>query len=46
MAKRLMCRLGLHLWQAEWNEAGQHYRRCARCGRDDDPVSRIRGMSG
>jgi hypothetical protein len=44
MAKPWSCLFGLHQWRAEWSEDGQQYRHCDRCGRDDDPDSRIRAL--
>lgn len=43
MATALLCRLGLHGWRKEFNEQGQMYRTCRRCGKDDDPGNRITG---
>jgi hypothetical protein len=43
MATSWLCRLGLHGWRKQYNEQGQMYRTCRRCGKDDDPGSRIRG---
>jgi len=35
-AKPLLCRLNLrHRWTAEHNPAGERYRRCSKCGKDD-----------
>lgn len=35
-AKPLLCRLNLHhRWAAEHNPAGERYRRCSTCGKDD-----------
>jgi hypothetical protein len=44
MAKPWTCRLGFHQWRPETSEDGQRYLHCARCGRDDDPASRIHGL--
>ena len=46
MARPWQCRLGLHRWQRVVNDAGQAYRHCERCGRDDDPKSGIRAVGG
>ena len=37
----MRCLFGLHRWQKLHNENGQMYRTCSRCGKDDDPGSRI-----
>lgn len=35
-SKPLMCRLNLHhRWQREHNPAGEQFRRCRKCGKDD-----------
>ena len=35
-SKPLMCRLNLHhSWQNQYNPAGETYRRCRKCGKDD-----------
>jgi hypothetical protein len=35
-SKPLMCRLNLHhRWQRERNPAGERFRRCQKCGKDD-----------
>jgi hypothetical protein len=46
MATSWKCRIGWHKWQNAWNEAGQRYQHCARCGRDDDKASGIRAVGG
>jgi hypothetical protein len=35
------CRVGLHGWRKVYNDRGEMYRTCHRCGVDDDPRSRI-----
>jgi hypothetical protein len=40
MTKGIRCRLGIHAWKRQRNDAGQGYRTCTRCGLDDDPGSR------
>jgi hypothetical protein len=35
-SKPILCRLNLlHRWHKEYNPAGEPYRRCSRCGKDD-----------
>jgi hypothetical protein len=46
MAKPWSCRLGMHQWKRQVNEAGEAYQHCERCGADDDPKSRITSLSG
>jgi hypothetical protein len=36
MAKSLLCRLGMHQWKWISNEDGGRFKRCARCGKDED----------
>lgn len=42
MTKKLRCLLGMHPWRKKHNEAGQMYRECPACGKQDDPGFRIR----
>jgi hypothetical protein len=44
MSKPWVCRLGWHRWKPAWNEAGQKYRHCDKCGADDDTASGIRAI--
>jgi hypothetical protein len=44
MGKPFWCLLGRHKWRRRWSEDGQHYYKCERCGKEDDPASGIRGM--
>jgi hypothetical protein len=46
MTKSLKCRVGLHSWKREHNQAGEPYRRCRLCGKDDDTASRVRAAGG
>jgi hypothetical protein len=39
MERSLWCRLGRHRWKKVWNEEGQHYMKCERCGKEDDVAS-------
>jgi hypothetical protein len=43
MAKSLRCRLGIHSWRKDHNDAGQMYLTCRRCGKNDDPQARVQG---
>ena len=36
LAKPFLCRLGLHSWKWISNEDGGRFKRCARCGKDED----------
>ncbi|ABM09049.1 DUF1660 family phage protein [Paenarthrobacter aurescens] len=37
MLGKLMCKLNLgHKWHVERTEDGTRYRRCTRCGKDED----------
>lgn len=46
MRKPMRCRLGMHAWRKLYNEQGQMYRTCQRCGQDDDPGGRITAVGG
>jgi hypothetical protein len=46
MSRSLRCLLGMHTWRKRHNEQGQIYRTCQRCGKDDDPGSRITAAGG
>ena len=43
---RVLCVLGAHRWAAEKTADGELYRRCRRCGKDDDGIRAIRGAMG
>ena len=36
MAAPLLCRIRLHRWKWISNEDGGRFKRCARCGKDED----------
>ncbi|HEX8628519.1 MAG TPA: hypothetical protein VF755_10160 [Catenuloplanes sp.] len=46
MRKPLRCLLAMHSWRKDFNEQGQMYRICRRCGKEDDPRSRITAVGG
>ena len=35
----MLCRLGVHRWQTHYNDEGQRYATCLRCGRDGDRIT-------
>ncbi len=41
MHRKLSCLVGRHRWRKLHNDAGQMYRECRVCHKQDDPGSRI-----
>ena len=47
MIQALLCKLNLrHDWHVEHTDDGRHFRRCVRCGRDDDSGGRWTNAPG
>lgn len=47
MLRTLLCKLNMrHEWHLEFTEDGGRYKRCTRCGKDDDRGGGGTGASG
>jgi hypothetical protein len=37
--KSLLCSLGMHRWKNHYNDEGQRYITCERCGKDSEKIT-------